>query len=139
MRTHWFTICFAAFLANLALGCSNASKGLGKIHGNVTLDGAPLVEAQIRFFAIDGGVGTDGKVVDGLYDIPAREGMSAGKYRVEFSSEKKTGKKVPDRDGGPGDVKDEVLEGLPAKFNQKSTLQIDFDPSQTKPFNFDLK
>jgi len=126
-------------LVVFTLGCNDTSKGLGKIQGKVTLDGAPLVEAQIRFFAVNGGVGTDGKVVDGLYDIPAREGMSAGKFRVEFSSEKKTGKKVPDRDGGPSDMKDEVLEGLPVKFNQKSTLQIDFDPSQSKPFNFDLK
>jgi len=58
---------------------------------------------------------------------------------VEFSSEKKTGKKVPDRDGGPGDMKDELIEGLAAKYNQKSTLRIDFDPSQTKPLDFDLK
>ena len=139
MKTSWLPICFVALSVFFAPGCNDSSKGLGKIHGNVTLDGAPLVEAQIRFFAVNGGVGTDGKVVDGLYNIPSREGMSAGKYRVEFSSEKKTGKRVPDRDGGPGDMKDEVLEGLPAKYNQKSTFQIDFDPSQTKPFNFDLK
>ncbi len=139
MRTRWLIIFLAAFLTSLPLGCSNASKDLGKIHGKVTLDGAPLVEAQIRFFAIDGGVGTDGKVIDGHYDIPAREGMSAGKYRVEFSSEKKSGKKVPDRDGGPGDMKDEIVEVLAAKFNQKSTFYIDYDPSQIKPFDFDLK
>jgi len=139
MNIHGFPIHLVALLTILAPGCNDSSDGLGKIHGNVTLDGAPLVKAQIQFFALDGGVGTDGKVVDGLYNIPARDGLSAGKYRVEFSLDKKTGKKVPDPDGGPGDMKDEVLEGLPAKFNQKSTLQIDFDPSQTKSFNFDLK
>ena len=139
MRSPRVAVFVVVCLVVFTLGCNDTSKGLGKIQGKVTLDGAPLVEAQIRFFAVNGGVGTDGKVVDGLYDIPAREGMSAGKFRVEFSSEKKTGKKVPDRDGGPGDMKDELIEGLAAKYNQKSTLRIDFDPSQTKPLDFDLK
>ena len=36
-------------------------------------------------------------------------------------------------------MKDEVVEDLPPKFNRNSTIQIDFDPKQDKPFDFDLK
>lgn len=108
------------------------------MHGEITIDGTPLAEGQIRFFAVDGGIGSDGVVTIGKYDIAARDGMCGGKYRVEISFEKKTGKKVPDRDGGPGDMKEEVIESLPAKYNKNSTLQIDYDPKALKPYDFKL-
>jgi hypothetical protein len=40
--------------------------------------------------------------------------------------------------GGPGDMKDEVVEDLPAKFNSQSTLQIDYDPANKQSYDFDL-
>ena len=122
----------------LLVGCSSDAVKTGSIHGEVALDGNPLKEGQIRFFSLDGGIGADGLVTDGKYNIVAKEGISAGKYRVEFSFEKKTGKKVPDRDGGPDDMKDEVIETLPAKFNRSSTIQIDYDPAKNQPLDFKL-
>ncbi|MEQ1825095.1 MAG: hypothetical protein ABL921_04090 [Pirellula sp.] len=120
-------------------GCGDSTSGRGRVQGKVTIDGVPLAVGQIRFFALTGGIGADGNVTDGVYDIPTKEGMSAGTYRVELSSTKTTGRKVPDRDGGPGDTKDEVIESLPAKFNQSSTIQIEFDPKTPKSYDFDLK
>ena len=84
-------------------------------------------------------MGTDGTVKDGVYDIDVSNGMTAGMYRVELSFAKSTGRKVPDPDAGAGDMKDEVVEELPAKFNRNSTIQIDFDPKQDKPIDLDLK
>ena len=120
------------------MGCSDDGRSTGRVHGEITIDGTPLAEGQIRFFAVDGGIGSDGVVTIGKYDIAARDGLCGGKYRVEISFEKKTGKKVPDRDGGPGDMKEEVIESLPAKYNKNSTLQIDYDPKALKPYDFKL-
>ena len=122
----------------LTLGCSGGVERTGRVFGEVTMDGVPLAEGQIRFFAVDGGIGTDGVVTNGKYDIKPRDGMSAGKFRVEFSLEKKTGKKILDRDGGPGDMKEEMIETLSAKFNRNSTIQIEYDPKADRPHDFKL-
>ena len=121
------------------VGCSDSSELRGRVHGKVTIDDKPLPSAKIRFFSLSSGVGTDGTVKDGVYDISVSNGMTAGKYRVELSFAKSTGRKVPDPDAGAGDMKDEVVEDLPAKFNRNSTIQIDFDPKQDKSIDLNLK
>lgn len=123
----------------VGLGCGPSEPQRGRVHGKVTFDGKPVASGQIRFFALDGGIGADGAITDGAYDIPTQAGMSNGTYRVEVSATKKTGKKIPDRDGGPGDMKDEVIETLPAKFNQNSELKIEFDSKSKQSHDFDLK
>ena len=120
-------------------GCSDSSELRGRVYGKVKIDDKPLPSAKIRFFSLSGGVGTDGTVKDGAYDIDVSNGMTAGKYRVELSFAKSTGRKVPDPDAGAGDMKDEVIEELPVKFNRNSTIQVDFDPKQVKPIDLDLK
>jgi hypothetical protein len=125
-------------LSCLLAGCTGSSEGRGRIHGKVSIAGKPLATGQIRLFPLSGGIGADGPIQDGVYDIPVDQGITAGKYRVELSSERTTGRKVPDYDGGPGDMKDEVVEDLPAKFNSQSTLQIDYDPANKQSYDFDL-
>ncbi len=125
--------------ATVIAGCTDSSELRGRVHGKVAIDNKSLPSGKIRFFALAGGVGTDGTVKDGTYDIKVANGMTAGKYRVELSCEKSTGRKISDPDAGAGDMKDEVVEELPAKFNRNSSIQIDFDPKQDKPFDFDLK
>lgn len=120
------------------LGCSGSVGRTGRVYGAVTIDGEPMSEGQIRFFAVDGGIGTDGVVSNGKYDIASSDGMSAGKFRVEFSLERKTGKKIPDRDGAQGDMKEEVIESLAANFNRSSTIQIEYDPKVDRPYDFKL-
>jgi len=120
-------------------GCSPSLDKRTRIHGTVTLDGSSLTAGKIRLFALTGGVGTDGAIVNGAYDIPADRGVTAGSYRVEISVERSTGRKVPDRDGEAGAMKDETVESIPARYNKDSTLKIDFDPSIDKAHDFDLK
>jgi hypothetical protein len=130
----------AALLAAVAsAGCGDATPRRGPVHGSVSLDGRPLEAGKIRFFALTGGVSAEGEVRDGRYEIPADRGPTAGKYRVEVSSERKTGRKVPDRDAGPGDLKDETVEAVPARYNRESALQVDYDPAADAPHDFDLK
>ena len=127
-----FVVCMAV------TGCGETGPERGRVYGSVTLDGQPLPKARIRFFALGEGIGTDGEIVDGKYDIGVEKGLAAGKYRVEISAEAPTGKKVPDLDAGPGDMKDEVVESVPSKYNRDSTLQIDYDPAGDKPCDFAL-
>jgi hypothetical protein len=128
----------AALLAALA-GCGKDEARRGPVRGTVSLGGQPLAEGKIRFFALTGGISVEGEVRGGKYEIPADRGPTAGKYRVEVTAEKKTGRRVPDRDGGAGDMKDETVNVVPAKYNQDSTLQIDYDPAADKPHDFDLQ
>lgn len=127
-----------AVLVVFSAGCGDPAARRGRTYGSVTVGGKPLTTGTVRFFALTGGVGSDGPIADGRYDMPPARGLSAGKYRVEISSERPTGKKVPDRDAGPGDVKDEVVETVPAKYNRDSNLQIDYDPAADKPHDFAL-
>ena len=120
-------------------GCGDGEPKRGRVHGKVTFDGQPLAAGKVRFFALTGGVSAEGEVKDGRYDVPADRGPTAGKYRVEVSSERKTGRRVPDRDAGPGDLRDEVVEAVPPRYNRDSTLQIDYDPTADKSHDFELK
>lgn len=128
----------AAIFAFALPGCGEKEAPRGAIRGTVTLGGTPLAEGKIRFFALTGGVSTEGAILNGKYDIPPDRGPNAGKYRVEVIAEKKTGRRVPDRDGAAGDMKDETVNIVPLKYNQNSTTQIDFDPNANKPHDFDL-
>jgi hypothetical protein len=55
------------------------------VSGQVTLDGRPLDEAVIVFIPLDGGARkTGGEVIAGRYELPARDGLRPGRYRVEL-------------------------------------------------------
>ena len=136
----WLFALASCVCSVVVLGCSTDTENRGRVFGKITLNGAPVANGQIRFFALSAeGIGTDGEVKDGAYDIPIASGMTAGTYRVEISSPRSTGRKVPDRDAGPGAMKEEIVEEIPTKFNQNSTLQIDFNPSAKQAHDFDLK
>jgi hypothetical protein len=130
---------FAALLAIFALSaCVPKAPERGRLFGKVTSDGVPIARGHIRFFSLsEGGIGTDGELVDGKYDIPASQGPTKGTYRVEIVSLKKTGRRVPDPDSG-GEV-EEVINLLPPHYNTQSTLQINYDPTSIQPHDFELK
>ncbi|VTR91987.1 Uncharacterized protein OS=Blastopirellula marina DSM 3645 GN=DSM3645_22359 PE=4 SV=1 [Gemmata massiliana] len=129
----------ALLVATVLSGCADSAPKRGPIRGTVTVDGEPLAAGKIRFFALTGGIGTEGVIQGGRYEIPAERGPTSGKYRVEIVTEKKTGRKVPDRDAGPGEMKDEVVNVIPPKYNRDSTTQIDYDSGSDTPHDFSLK
>ena len=129
---------WAVLVAAVLSGCGDAAPQRGAVRGTVTADGQPVATGKVRFFALTNGISAEGEIRDGRYEIPAEKGPTAGRYRVEISSDKKTGRKVPDRDGAPGDMKDETVNVIPHKFNRDSTLQIDYDPAADAPHDFRL-
>jgi hypothetical protein len=119
--------------------CSDPAARRGPIRGTVRLDGQPLATGKIRFFAVtSGGIGLEADVQNGQYAVPMEQGPTAGKYRVEFVSHQKTGRKIPDPDGMAGDTKDETVNKIPFRYNRDSRLMIDYDPTVDQPFDFDL-
>jgi hypothetical protein len=119
-----------------ALAACVTSAGCGgptapSLKGKVTLDGAPVTSGNIMFLPEDS---EDRKaaaaIADGNYTIPAEEGLKPGKYRVEVSWRKPTGRKMPSAD--PGIAMDETKEVIPAKYNTESTLTAELSAGQAE-------
>jgi hypothetical protein len=112
-----------------AVGCGGQEMA---VNGQVTLDGQPVPgPGTVAFYAEPG---TDsphaaGEIEQGKYEIPAERGLRAGKFRVEITWPKKTGKKLPSAD--PGMTVDETVEGIPARYNTQSELRVEISPSQS--------
>ena len=119
------------------LGCSSSPEI--PIRGEITLDGQPVGgPGTIAFYAQPG---TDSphasaEFSDGKYEIPAERGPHAGKFRVEITWPKPTGKQIPSAD--PGILMDERVEAIPDRYNKSSELQVEISRSQTV-HNFQLE
>lgn len=134
MQTPRLFCLLISFLWLSIAGCGGGS-ALG-VQGSVTLDGEPVANGSIVFLpaAADGPKGA-AAVENGKYAIPPETGLKPGKYRVEVSWQKPTGKKIPSAD--PGMTIDETREAVPAKFNTASTLTAEIDGGD-KPLDFAL-
>jgi hypothetical protein len=121
----------------VSVGCGG--ENLSSLHGKVTLDGAPVTSGNIVFLP----EGSEGRkaaaaIENGNYTVPAEEGLTPGKYRVELSWRKPTGRKMPSAD--PGISMDETKEAIPARFNTESTLTAELAAGEaTKDFALSSK
>jgi hypothetical protein len=110
----------------------------GKIAGKVTLNGKPLTNGAILFMAIDpSGTNVRAEIKDGKYDLPAAEGPTKGKYRVEFSAPSATKVRVPN-DDAPGQFMEVAPETLPPRYNRASQFTVDYDPDSAQSHDFQL-
>jgi len=118
-------------------GCAD-SKNAGKlpVTGIVNFQGQPVSDGAITFLPITTGNPTSATIHDGLFELFQARGLLPGKYRVEISASKKTGKKIPGM--GPDGTVDEIVEAIPEKYNHKSELTVDFVSPQETPLKFDL-
>jgi hypothetical protein len=116
-------------LAVIVVGCGGPR---GAVSGTVTLDGAPIEKGMITFEPAEGsGLSkVAAEIVAGKYELPADRGPLPGKYKVEFTSQKKTGRKVPTGDGDA--TIDETEQALPPKFNTQSTYSVDITRGANK-------
>lgn len=107
----------------LFAGCGD--KKQAKVQGTVTYNGIPVEEGSISFFPEPGTESrkASGAILNGAFDIPADRGPFPGKFRVEITGVKKTGKKIPSAD--PGIEIDERVELIPEKYHPNSTLVRD--------------
>ncbi len=108
------------------LGCQDAGPERAAVTGLVEFDGKPLETGSIAFIpnGSEGGPTSGSTIENGKYSIPQENGAVVGSHRVEIRWPKKTGKQipvVPPATSATG-VVDEVEEGLPEKYNTKSTL-----------------
>ena len=141
------SLCFFALLLMLVPGCSGSSElqfSTASVGGSVSFRGKPLETGKIRFIP-DGEV-IDGKVAgkavfadikDGKYSIPAEQGVTVGKNRVEIKSYRGTGKKMVSS-AGDGEKIEVEEQFIPSDYNSKSTLSAQIQEGENT-VDFELK
>ena len=98
------------------------------VTGTVTLDDVPLKEGSITFASeedIAMGLPSSAAIVDGKYEAK----VSAGLKQVKISCFAKT--------AGTSVIDEEFKQLIPAKYNDKSTLEANVSPDKTE-FNYEL-
>lgn len=144
-RCRWGVALFCCFTAiNLAIsvGCSPETDPIGrqKVTGVVTLDGAPIVDGAIRFEPANGeAVRTAGgaPISAGLYEIPVKQGLAPGKYRVFITGTQSAAdqRSVDEQMNQPAPLRKDAV---PAKYNEKSSLTIEVTPTGPNQHDFTL-
>ena len=121
-------------------GC-NPGPERAAVQGMVSYKGEPVTKGRITFIPAEGTEGTSvGTEIEfGSYNISPENGAAFGKYRVQVSWSKETGKQVElGSPSPPGTMIAEVVEVIPAKYNTSSTLTADIH-SDKQELNFDLE
>jgi hypothetical protein len=112
-------------------GCGKGGIPRAAVDGQVTLDGVPIANGSI-FFRPTGntkGMSAGGAITDGRYQLSAAEGPVVGTNLVEIHCDRRTGRKVPVIVGDPREgMKDEVVEGVPERYNMQSKLTCEIQP-----------
>lgn len=118
------------------LGCGKGEQ-FQSVSGTVTVDGQPLKKGIITFYAIGEGSTSGGQVIEGSYSLPADRGPSPGKYRVEITGSRPTGKTEYDIDlKKKVDVEEQFL---PPRYHAKSELTAEVVVAGENKFDFELK
>ncbi|MEX2306872.1 MAG: hypothetical protein WD738_04735 [Pirellulales bacterium] len=120
-------------------GCGRSSQCT--VSGKLTFNGQPIQDGSIRFFPVDGtdGHGAVAKIENGQYTITSQSNFRSGKYAVQITALRKTGRMIAPREVMPGDdgsPAEEVIQFIPSKYNSNSELQADLQPGQN---SYDLE
>lgn len=131
-------VCFSAAGLLLA-GCGDS--GI-KIHGKISVNGAPLEEAEIQFVPMNsiGGDQLGTTVIKGAYTLVDSERLKEGEYQVQIRAYRGTGKKIWDGmgDGKNKNMVDDLKQFVPPKYNDASELKVAIKPGNNE-FNSDLQ
>lgn len=128
-------------LALLLAGCGSSENPRMPVTGAVQFDGKPVDGGVIRFLAQDEkNVHTNAAIRAGKYELTDKDGPNVGKYKVQISWPKKTGRKINTSETGDAEyVQEETVERIPAKYNAThTTLEADVKSGKNN-FDFDLK
>ena len=116
-------VCFIS-IGMLLAGCDSGTK----IHGKISVNGAPLDEAEIQFVPVTSTGGDQlGTVVSkGEFTLADSERLKAGEYQVQIRAYRSSGKKIWDGmgDGTKKNMVDDLKQYIPAKFNDTSELKV---------------
>jgi hypothetical protein len=143
--THSRRVGLAALVAAftfLSVGCGG-KEGPGRmgVRGAVQFDNAPLASGRILFVPEPPTQGpvASAVIVDGAYQIPAEQGVVAGKHSVQIEGTINLGFPIDDeeayaRRGGAPLPPNPV----PLRYNRRSTLKAEVAPDGEQTFDFQL-
>lgn len=142
----WFLM--GAFLF-CALGCAEGEPC--SVKGQVTFQGKPIEQGNIRFLTVGETPGPGGasKITNGSYEVPAGSGMCAGSYTVAIMATRApteqeiaamTGDEEPEEEeeGKTVPPSERRIQYLPEKYALGQELKADLTPGEnTTDFNLD--
>jgi len=116
-----------------ALGCQEAERH--RMHGTVTLNGAPVQTGEVRLVSPDGSSPTAGAVItEGRYEVTA----SPGSKRVEIQAYATVGE-TQESNAIPGAAKVPIQKPLlPPKYNVDSQEVVELNGDVEKDFAIEL-
>jgi hypothetical protein len=135
MRPIWIVTLAAALLASAA-GCGSERIERRAVSGSVQLDGQPLAGGTIIFTPLGQGPSAGGKIENGMFSLSKDRGPSLGKYRVEISAYRPTGKTELDAATGERIVLTESI--IPPEYNRDSKLEVEVTAHGENRFDFKL-
>ena len=118
-----FLLCVLSGCCLVLGGCGSSDRS--SVTGTVTLDGQPLEKGSINLMPMPGTKSptAGAQIVDGNFTVAAKGGTFAGKFRVEITASRPSGKKIPHP--MTGEMIEATEQFLPAKYNKQSELQVE--------------
>ena len=134
--TRRLAYCLIGMVAMGLSGCNRTERL--PLEGRVTLDGQPLPKGYVRFSPAPGTPGptAGGEIIDGKFLIAPDGGPLAGKFRVEITAMRLTGRRV--LDPRTNKMTEEYAQCLPGRYNSRSELETEVSPSGPNQFQFSL-
>lgn len=130
-KTIPFILCL--LLSITIMACSNTPSDqpeLGTVSGKITMDGAPLAKASVRFYPESGRASAGNTDEEGNYELVfIRDTIGAipGKHSVKIST----------LDEANDPFGSQNSETVPTKYNKKTTLEATVEEGENT-INFDL-
>lgn len=128
----------------LLAGCTR-SDGIVRceVRGVVTVDGGPLKTGQVALVPLEGTAGPSvgAEIVGGRFHIGEKQGPVPGRYQVQISANRPTGRQVAAGEGAddPEMLTSEIEQFIPEKYNSQSELTVEVQPTGTNKLQFELK
>jgi hypothetical protein len=125
---------FLVLVLTLLSAC-NRGPAVGKVAGEVTLDGAPLKDGNILFTPIDGQGQTAGdKITDGKFTVD----VPVAKMQVQITASEVIGQEPAYLGDPKSPMIPKLRELVPQRYNAQSELTLDVKPGP-QTVKFDLK
>jgi len=126
---------FAGFLTG---GCSKNTDGRQAISGTVTVDGTPVPAGSISFQPTEGQATSSGAMIsNGKFNIPADDGLLAGKYRIAISAPM-PGSEPANAQALPGDAPPLAKDMIPPDWNTSSKQFVEVKKTGSNTFPFEI-
>ena len=133
-RIRFLTWC--ALGTSCIMGCGSTDRV--PVEGLVTFDGQPIPKGTISFRPAENthSPSAGAEIIDGKYFIPAENAPDPGRFRVEITAMRETGRSLNDPVFGPTDVEEQYL---PPRYNTHTELTADISNETSDALNFNLK